>query len=119
LGPYEGLLAEVLTVNEARVTPDAVAHVGWWLVLDRDRTITRYAGPEEIDAALEELSPEEARGIASQLLEGLSVSVGVTGQAITLLPGEVVVTLQPKPGWTAAAEGPFLLILETGSAIAA
>jgi isoleucyl-tRNA synthetase len=119
LVPYAGLLAEALAVDEARVTPDAATHVEWQLALDRDRTIARYADPAEIDAALERLNPEEARTVASQLLEGLSVSVESAGRAITLLPEEVIVTLQPEPGWAAAVEGTYLVILETGSAVPA
>jgi hypothetical protein len=47
-------------------------------------------------------------------LDGLSVSVEADGKAFTLLPEEVIVTLLPEPGWAAAVEGAYLVILETG-----
>jgi isoleucyl-tRNA synthetase len=114
LAPYTGILAAELGVGKVQVTPEAASHVGWHLVLHPDRVVKSDADLAEIGGALEKLGAERARTMASQLLDGLSVSVEADGRAFTLLPEEIIVTLQPEPGWAAAVEGAYLVILETG-----
>jgi isoleucyl-tRNA synthetase len=114
LAPYSEILAAELGVGKARVTADAASHVVWQLLLHPDRAVKPDADLAGIGGALERLDAERARAVASQLLDGLSVSVEADGKAFTLLPEEVIVRLLPEPGWAAAVEGAYLVILETG-----
>jgi isoleucyl-tRNA synthetase len=114
LAPYTEILATELGVGKVRVTPDVDSHVAWQLALHPDSVVKPDADLAEIGGAFEKLDAERARTVASQLLDGLSVSVEADGKAFTLLPEEVIVTLQPEPGWAAAVEGAYLVILETG-----
>jgi isoleucyl-tRNA synthetase len=114
LAPYTEILATELGVGKVRVTADVASRVAWHLVLHPDRAVKPDADLAEIGGALEKLGTGRAHVVASQLLDGLSVSVEADGKAFTLLPEEVIVTLQPEPGWAAAVEGAYLVILETG-----
>jgi isoleucyl-tRNA synthetase len=113
LAPYTEILAAELGVGKVRVTPDVASHAAWQLILHPDRAVKTAADLAEIGGALEKLDAERARKVAFQLLDGLSVSVEADGKAYTLLPEEVIVTLQPEPGWAAAVEGAYLVMLET------
>lgn len=112
--PYQEILAAELGVSKVRVTPDAASYVSWRLALHVDSAVKPDADLVEIGNALDRLDAEVARTVASQLLDGLSVSVEVDGKAFTLLPEEVIVTVEPESGWAAEVEGTYLVILETG-----
>jgi isoleucyl-tRNA synthetase len=112
--PFQDLLAEVLGVTQVRFTPDAAAQVGWCLALNPYQTVERDVSTTEIEAALAALEPETAAGLASQLGEGLSISLKVAGKAITLLPDEVSLTALAQPGWAASAADEFVVALEVG-----
>jgi isoleucyl-tRNA synthetase len=113
LAPGRDLLAEVLGVNRVRFTPEAMAQVEWNLGLDAERAPERAVAPEAIEAALAGLGSAERQEMTSQLWYGLSVSVEVGGQAITLLPGDISLTARAQPGWAAAVADRLLVILET------
>jgi hypothetical protein len=108
------LLAEVLRVSDVRYTPEAMAHVAWRLMVDTTRTVDRRLDRETIQAGLENLQGEKAIDITKRLWDGMSVSIQVAGQALTLLPDEVAITSRAQPGWTAAHDAGLLLLLETG-----
>jgi hypothetical protein len=110
----EDLLAEALGVTQVRFTPDAATKVEWCLNLNPHQAVERDVAAAEIEAALAALEPETAAEMASQLGEGLSISLKVAGKAITLLPDEVSVTALARPGWAAAAADDFVVALQVG-----
>jgi isoleucyl-tRNA synthetase len=112
--PWLELLAEVLKVTNVRFSTGAMAQVEWRLRPDLERIYEREVAPAAIDGALAKLAGGEAAGITARIWDGLSVSVDVGGRAVTLLPNEVRVSVQARPGWTAAAGSGLLVILEHG-----
>jgi hypothetical protein len=66
----------------------------------------------EIEAALDSLGSETAAFLAAQLWEGLTVSLQVSEEDVTLLPDEVTISAQTGPDWAAAADDRYLVILE-------
>jgi isoleucyl-tRNA synthetase len=114
LAPFHSLLAEVLGVDRVPIVEQAPVPVRWHLALDWDRAVQRRVVVDEIDAALAHLDPAAAAGLVLQLWSGLSVSLAVGDQAITLLPDEVRVSVAAPPGWAAAAEPGYLVLLEIG-----
>jgi len=111
---FRELLTRMLGVATVQITPEAAAFVSWRLTLHPERRIERDLAPAQIAAALAELATDEAKDLASQLHAGLSVGLQVSGQAITLLPDEVCVTVQAPPGWVAAAGARQLVVLDVG-----
>jgi hypothetical protein len=83
-------------------------------MVDTTRTVDRRLDRETIQAGLENLQGEKAIDITKRLWDGMSVSIQVAGQALTLLPDEVAITSRAQPGWTAAHDAGLLLLLETG-----
>jgi isoleucyl-tRNA synthetase len=114
LALFADLLAGVLGVEQVRFAADLAEQVQWQLALDRDRDLRQAISAEQIDSWLAALGAETAADLTSQLREGLSVCVEAEGQGITLLPDEVIVAAQAEPGWVAAADATFLLLLQTG-----
>jgi isoleucyl-tRNA synthetase len=112
LAPFQTLLAQLLGAAQVRFGPDAGAQITWHLDLATEQAVQRSVPTVEIRAALASLAPENAANLAAQLGEGLSVGLTVDDRAITLLPDEVVVTMQAKPGWIAAAGEKRLVALE-------
>jgi isoleucyl-tRNA synthetase len=86
---FNKLLTQVLNVATVEFTPEAVAHVEWHLAIAPGQARSRTTTPAELEAALASLDPGAASDLALQLRDGLSVSLEVMGQAITLLPDEV------------------------------
>jgi isoleucyl-tRNA synthetase len=114
LDSFKELLTQVLNVLKVEFTPEAVAHVEWHLAIAPGQAGSRTTTPAELEAALALLDPGAASDLALQLRDGLSVSLRVMGQAITLLPDEVSVYAQARPGWTAATDAKYLVVLEVG-----
>jgi isoleucyl-tRNA synthetase len=100
-----GLLADMLTVKVVRFSAEAEALVDWRLAVNE---------PSRANAALASLDPGERAEMAGQLREGLSVSLRLPDQTITLLPDEVTISPQPRAGWAGAAGGDYLVVLEVG-----
>lgn len=111
---FEDLLAESLGVSRVRFAAKAAVPVASRLVLNREPVAEWDVGIAEVKAALTALDPEEAASLVSQIREGLSVSLDVSGQALTLLPDQVRVTVQARPGWAAATDGDRLVVIEVG-----
>ena len=100
-----GLLAEMLAVKTVRFSAEAEVFVDWHLAVDE---------PSRANAVLAGLDPGERAEMAGQLREGLSVSLQLPDQTITLLPDEVTVRPQPRAGWAGAVGGDYLVVLEVG-----
>jgi isoleucyl-tRNA synthetase len=111
LNSFRPLLAELLGVSEVHLTPFAAEGVEWQLSLNRDRAMDRSFAPAEIDAELADLDPEAAMDLASQVWRGLSVGLEAASGAITLLPDEVHVSVQPQPGWAVATDNQAVVAL--------
>ena len=114
LEPLAGLLADALNVAQVKFSPNAGNYVSWQLSLDPERPVQRDLPQSAIVAALAELSPDEAAHMATQLRQGMSVGLEVSGQAITLLPDEVSLSVQARAGWAAAADTQHLVALVVG-----
>lgn len=114
LSPLQDLMAEVLKVAQVRLTPEAGGHVTWRLTLTPGLASKHDASPADIEATFAALEPHLAAELVSQLWDGLSVSLEVAGQATTLLPDEVSISAQAQPGWAAAADAEFLVVLDVG-----
>ncbi len=102
---WAGLLAEMLGVDTVRFSAEAAALVNWRLAVE--------AAPQ-IDAVLAGLPFTKAEELAGQLRAGLSVALQLPEQTVTLLPDEVTISPQARPGWAAAADTEYLLVLEVG-----
>jgi isoleucyl-tRNA synthetase len=109
--PLLDLLAEMLGAGQARFAGEATEHVVWHLALEPGQAVERDIPRQEIETALANLTPEQAAELAAQLRRGLSISLDAATQAITILPDEVVITAQGRPGWAAAADPGLLVVL--------
>jgi isoleucyl-tRNA synthetase len=111
LALFEGLLADALRVSRVEFTPAAEHQVQWQLAPIADRLVSRTTPAAEIAASLAGLDSVAAAELAAQLRDGYSASMEVSGQTITLLPDEVEIGTQVRPGWAAAVEGTCLVVL--------
>jgi isoleucyl-tRNA synthetase len=114
LNPYQELLVDALGVERVQLTSEAEDHVEWHLGLNPERYPEREVTPAEIEGALAELDTDLAAHLASQLRAGRSIGLQVSGRAITLLPDEVCLLAQARPGWVAAADDEHLVLLDVG-----
>lgn len=112
LAPFESLLARALGVARVVLGPEAATKVSWRLALNPDQTVERDITRTEVAAALVGLDQAMVLDLVSQLGAGLSASLQVAGQAITLLPDEVCISPQAQPGWAAAVGSGQLVVLE-------
>jgi hypothetical protein len=71
-----------------------------------------------MEAALAGLEPAAAADLASHVWRGLSASLDVAGQAITLLPDEVTASCVARPGWLVLADEFQVIALKTGADVA-
>jgi isoleucyl-tRNA synthetase len=110
------LASEVLGVGQVQFTPEAAAQVSWRLRLSPGRATRGDALGVQIETSFRALDPKLAAELASQLWNGFSVSLDAAGRPVTLLPDEVSVSCTAKPGWTAAADAGYLLVLDVGQA---
>jgi isoleucyl-tRNA synthetase len=108
------LAAEVLRVGQVRFTAEANTHVTWHLTLSPERAAKQDTLTPEVETAFGALDPSLAARLASQLWEGLSVSLEVADRAVTLLPDDVTVSATAQPGWTAATDSGLLVVLDVG-----
>ncbi len=114
LDPFAELLAEVLGVSRVQFSPGVAGQIEWRLTLEPARHVERKPAPAEIEAALADLDAEESAHLAAQLWNGLSVGLSVGERAVTLLPDEVRIVARPQPGWAAAADAAYLILLDVG-----
>ncbi len=109
--PFQEVLAEELKVVQVGLTEEAMDKVTWRPALATDGTIPRGLAPEAIESALEGLTPEAAKDLALEIWNGLSASIKVEEQAVTLLPDEVTLSAEAVSGWAAAADTEYLVVL--------
>jgi isoleucyl-tRNA synthetase len=114
LDPFQDLLAEALGVEQVQLAPEAEGQVAWRLGLNPERYPERDVTPAEIEDVLAGLDADLAAHLASQLRAGLSIGLQVSGRAMTLLPDEVRLFAQARPGWVAAADDEHLVVLDVG-----
>ncbi|MGC9334569.1 MAG: class I tRNA ligase family protein [Anaerolineae bacterium] len=112
--PFQELLAWVLGVMHLEIIPEFGQGLAWQLGLIPGREVGRDVSREQVEAALAELEPERASYLARQLWEGLSVSLEVGEQVLTLLPDEVRISPWAPAGWTAKAGDTLLVLLQVG-----
>jgi hypothetical protein len=101
---FRSLLADLLGVDEVRLSSHSEAPVMWRLGPVESRAGGGEDTAQGIEAGLRVLAPEEAADLAAKLTSGLSVALEVEGGTHTLLPDEVEVGVIPKAGWAAATE---------------
>jgi isoleucyl-tRNA synthetase len=106
---FEDVLADALGVTRVEIAAEAATQVTWRLSLASPQT-----SDDKINAALASLSPEATVTLVQQIQEGLSIGLDVKDQAVTLLPGEIRVTPEAPPGWVAAADTDYLILLRVG-----
>ena len=114
LQPFQELLTHLLGVMRLEIIPELGEGLSWQLSLSPEREMGRNVSRDEVEASLASLVPERATDLARQLWQGLSVSLKVGEQALTLLPDEVTISPQPPAGWLARAGGGLLVLLEVG-----
>ena len=114
LHPFNRLLTEMLRVTQVKFSPDAAGYVRWCLALNPERPVQRDLSRAAIEAALADLSDDEAAHLATQLRMGISVGLEISDRAITLLPDEVSTSVQARSGSAAAADNDHLVILAVG-----
>jgi hypothetical protein len=108
---FQDWLAAALGVAQVAVRTGAGEHLQWRPALKQERWIERETAPDEIEAVLADLEETEAANLAAQFLAGLSASLKVGQQTITLLPDEVELAAQARPGWAAASAGGLYVLL--------
>jgi isoleucyl-tRNA synthetase len=114
LNPYQELLVEALGVEQVELTSEAEDQVEWRLGLNPGQYPERAVTPAEIEDALVELDADLAAHLAAELRAGRSIGLQVSGRAMTLLPDEVRLLAQARPGWVAAADDEYLVLLYVG-----
>ncbi|HMK08012.1 MAG TPA: class I tRNA ligase family protein [Anaerolineales bacterium] len=108
---HAGLMADELNVKKVRALNAATEVVDFRL-----NPLPRQLGQKygsrfpEIRRALLALDPGPA---AARLAAGEGVTVSAGGESIAILPEEVEVRLEPRTGFAAAADGPYLAALRT------
>jgi isoleucyl-tRNA synthetase len=112
--PFQELLTQLLSVMRLEIIPELGEGLSWHLGLAPGREMGRDVTPDRVEAALAGLGPERATALARQLWQGLSVSLKVGDQALTLLPDEVSLSPQAPAGWVARADDRLLVLLEVG-----
>jgi isoleucyl-tRNA synthetase len=108
---YAALIAEELNVKAVRALDTATEAVEFRLNPLPRQLGQKYGSrfPEIRQAVL----ALEAASSALRLASGETLSVQVGGESYVLLPDEVEVRLEPRAGFAAASDGPYLAALRT------
>jgi isoleucyl-tRNA synthetase len=108
---YAGLIADELNVKAVRALDTATEAVEFRLNPLPRQLGQKYGSrfPEIRQAVL----ALEAASSALRLASGETLSVQAGGESYTLLPDEVEVRLEPRAGFAAASDGPYLAALRT------
>jgi isoleucyl-tRNA synthetase len=110
----EGLLARALNVNQVEVVQGLPFSAVWRLALSPDSAPQRSVAASDIDASLASLEADSATALVTQLRNGLSVTLEVTGRTVTLLREEVETSVEALPGWAAAGNAGWVVSLQIG-----
>jgi len=108
---YAGLIADELNVKAVRALDTATEAVEFRLNPLPRQLGQKYGSrfPQIRQAVL----ALEAASSALRLASGETLSVQVGGESYILLPDEVEVRLEPRAGFAAASDGPYLAALRT------
>jgi len=108
---YARLIADELNVNAVRALNAATEAVEFRLnPLPRQLGQKYEARFPEIRRAILALDPAAS---ALRLAAGQTLAVEAGGESYTLLPDEIEVRIEPRAGFAAAADGPYLAALRT------
>ena len=108
---YARLIADELNVNAVRALNAATEAVEFRLnPLPRQLGQKYEARFPEIRRAILALDPAAS---ALRLAAGETLAVEAGGESYTLLPDEIEVRIEPRAGFAAAADGPYLAALRT------
>jgi isoleucyl-tRNA synthetase len=110
--PFQQLLERGLGVARVIFGPEAGTKMSWRVSLDPDGLVERDVDSRQIERALTSLQDDAAADLVSQLEAGLSVSVDVGDQAITLLPDELSFTAVGRKGWAVGARAGHLVVIK-------
>ncbi len=108
---YAGLIADELNVKRLRLL-DAVNEAAHYRLNPLPRQLGQKYGPRfpAIRRAILALDAEKA---AHSLLAGEPLQVEVEGETLEILAEEVEVRLEAQPGFAVAAEGAYMVALDT------
>jgi isoleucyl-tRNA synthetase len=119
-GPFElsvealAVLARKLNVGRVEVIEKLPAVAAWRLGLGSEVAARRTVASSEVEASLSALDAETASALVAELWRGLSVSVDLGGSTVVLLPQEVEVRVEARPGWAVAGGKGWVVALQTG-----
>ncbi len=108
---YADLIAEELNVKVIRLL-DTASEVVDYRLHPLPRQLGQKYGSDfpGLRKAILELDPQPA---ADRLLAGESLRVAWDGEQVEILPGEVEVRLEPRPGFAAIGEAGYVAALDT------
>ncbi len=108
---YRELIAEELNVKQVRLL-DAASDVVDYQLHPLPKQLGQKYGSEfpPLREALLQLDPEPA---ARRILNGESLEVKVKGKRVEVLPDEVEVRLEPRPGFSAVGDAGYVVALDT------
>jgi isoleucyl-tRNA synthetase len=108
---FAGLIADELNVKSVRVL-DAASEAVVFRLNPLPRQLGQKYGARfpRIRQAVAALDPA---AFALRLTNGEALAVEVDGESLSLLPDEVEVRMEPRVGFAAAADGPYLAALRT------
>jgi isoleucyl-tRNA synthetase len=112
LVPFERVLARVLGAQRVQFVQGVASRVRYRLNLKPEQRVEREISSAEIEAVLGSLDAAASAQMAEEFREGLSVSLPVSGQNVTLLPADVKISISAQPGWIASADDELLMVLE-------
>jgi isoleucyl-tRNA synthetase len=108
---YGDLIAQELNVKRVRLL-DAVNEAAEYRLNPLPRQLGQKYG-SRFPAIRQALLAMDAESAARKLLAGEPLAVEVEGETLSILPEEVEVRLEAQPGFSVAAEGAYLVALDT------
>jgi isoleucyl-tRNA synthetase len=105
------LVADELNVKQVELAAQEAELITYKLLPDN-----RLLGPrfgQLFPKVREALNKTEASAAVATLRSGKNLALMVDGQAVALAPNEVLINLQPRPGFAVAAEGGVVVALDT------
>ena len=110
LARYTDIIREELNVKEVAFGDDETALATLSLKADFKRLGPRFGARMKAAAAAIAALPA---GAVAELARGNAVTADIAGEPAELLPEDVIVRREPKPGLVTAAEGNVVVALET------
>jgi isoleucyl-tRNA synthetase len=105
------LITDELNVKELELVEDEAVLVTYKLLPENRALGAKFGGLfPKVRAALTAMDPAAA---ASVLRGGKELELTVEGQTVSLAPAEVLIRMQPRPGFGVTAEGDYVVALDT------